>query len=111
MAAGRSLMQRAGRFGRAAPQRRRRPNSTGDLSMISPIKIDSKGNRKRHTRHVAVEVTREGAKTKCNRLIKSYWEAEQTGYFYTDGSRYAHPCRTCLPDEYGAYQADYVASF
>lgn len=73
--------------------------------MSNPILIDSNGNRKRHTRHVVVTIDREGARTVCNRTVKSYWEADQVSYFYTDGSRYSHPCRTCLPKGYAAYKA------
>jgi hypothetical protein len=72
--------------------------------MADLIKIDSRGNRKKHIRHLA---TVEGcnARTKCNRLILDFWTADQVSYFFTDGSRYSHPCRICLPEDYAEYKA------
>jgi hypothetical protein len=72
--------------------------------MDKPIKIDSRGKKKKHVRHLAT-ITRYKARTKCNRLIIAFWTADQVSYFYTDGSRYSHPCRICLPDDYAAYTA------
>jgi hypothetical protein len=62
--------------------------------------IDSQSNRKKHVRHEATVDSRGYAHTKCGRKLIHYWGANNTSYFYTDGTRYAWPCRVCLPDEH-----------
>lgn len=63
--------------------------------------IDTLGNRKKHVRHLAI-LDHYTARTKCNRSIQCFSTADNVSYFYIDGSRYSHPCRTCLPAEYAA---------
>lgn len=61
--------------------------------------IDTLGNREHHVRHLAI-ISGYAARTKCNRSVWSFTTADQVSYFYTNGERYSHPCRTCLPAEY-----------
>jgi hypothetical protein len=63
--------------------------------------IDSLHNKKKHIRHEAVRFTPGGwAHTRCGRKLIYYTNADNLSWLYTDGTRYAWPCRVCLPDEY-----------
>jgi hypothetical protein len=63
------------------------------------MKIDTRGNRKKHIRHLA-SVDGPTARTNCKRTIRDFWTADNVSYFYTDKSRYSYPCRICLPEDY-----------
>lgn len=68
------------------------------------MKIDTTHNRKRHIRHEATIDQREVAHTKCGRTVKYFFSAENTSYFFTNGKRYAIPCRICLPEDHRLFQ-------
>lgn len=65
------------------------------------VKIDTIRTNN-HVRHIASIDERGWAHTKCGRRVIMFFRAEQTSYFYTDGSRYSKPCPYCLPEEQGS---------
>ena len=64
-----------------------------------------------HTRHMAI-IARDGhAETRCGKRIIYYFRARHsdgliTSYFHSDGTRWAKPCKKCLPEDHAAYKAE-----
>jgi hypothetical protein len=79
-------------------------------------KIDTTSGKAPHTRHLAAinhvaipgfdsgpfngVLGGEIAITICGKVLKNYWDASQTNPFFTDGTVYSMPCKTCLPNDH-----------
>jgi hypothetical protein len=79
-------------------------------------KVDTRGTKAPHARHLATinhvaipgfnsgpfngVLGGEIAITSCGKVLKNYWDASQTSPFFTDGTVYSMPCKTCLPSDH-----------
>lgn len=72
-----------------------------------PIDTWRNGN---HVRHMAVVDERRVARTKCGRKVIMFFDAIQTSWFCTDGTRASKPCKFCFPNEYAEYLSENPAA-
>jgi hypothetical protein len=73
------------------------------MELNTLIPVDTFGNLQKHVRHLAAVDEHRHALTKCGRKILVFFDAIDTSYFYTNGVRYAIPCRFCFPEDYAEY--------